>query len=37
MAKMSDKPEGFWVRMNDSTRALPEVDVEQYVIGHWTT
>lgn len=34
-ARMSDKAEVFWVRMNNSTRALPEVEVEDYVREHW--
>lgn len=32
---MSDTAEVFWVRMNNSTRALPEIEVEQYVKEHW--
>ena len=35
MAKMSDKSEKFWVRMNNSTRALPEIEVEDYCRDHW--
>jgi type I restriction enzyme R subunit len=35
MAKMSDKSERFWVRMNNSTRALPEIEVEDYCRDHW--
>lgn len=34
-ARMSDKDDVFWVRMNNSTRALPEVEVEDYVRDHW--
>jgi hypothetical protein len=32
---MSDKREVFWVRMNNSTRQLPEPEVEKYVREHW--
>jgi len=35
VARMSDKAEMFWVRMNNSTRALPEIEVEDYVREHW--
>jgi len=34
-ALMSGKDEVFWVRMNNSTRALPEIELEQYVQDHW--
>jgi type I restriction enzyme R subunit len=34
-ARMSDRAEVFWVRMNNSTRALPEIEVEEYVREHW--
>jgi type I restriction enzyme, R subunit len=34
-ARMSDKPTVFWVRMNNSTRALPEVEIEDYVRDRW--
>lgn len=34
-ARMSDKDGVFWVRMNNSTRALPELEVEEYVREHW--
>jgi len=34
-ARMSDKDRAFWVRMNNSTRALPEIEIEQYVQDHW--
>ena len=34
-ARMSDKSEKFWVRMNNSTRALPEIEVEDYCRDHW--
>ena len=34
-AQMSDGREAFWVRMNNSTRELPETDVETYVRDHW--
>ena len=35
MARMSDKADVFWVRMNNSTRALPEIEVEDYVRDRW--
>ena len=35
IARMSDGREAFWVRMNNSTRELPEVEVEEYVHDHW--
>ncbi|MDQ3729416.1 MAG: HsdR family type I site-specific deoxyribonuclease, partial [Actinomycetota bacterium] len=35
MARMGDGREVFWVRMNNSTRELPEVEVEEYVRDHW--
>jgi hypothetical protein len=34
-ARMSDKDGVFWVRMNNSTRALPEIEVEDYVRERW--
>ncbi|HEY6780101.1 MAG TPA: ATP-binding protein, partial [Thermoleophilaceae bacterium] len=34
-ARMSDKTEKFWVRMNNSTRALPEIEIEDYCRDHW--
>jgi len=34
-ARMSDKGGVFWVRINNSTRALPELEVEDYVREHW--
>ena len=34
-ARMSDDAEVFWVRMNNSTRSLPESQVAQYVRDHW--
>jgi len=34
-ARMSDKSDKFWVRMNNSTRALPEVEIEDYCRDHW--
>ena len=34
-ARMSSKDEMFWVRMNNSTRALPEVEIEEYVRDRW--
>jgi type I restriction enzyme R subunit len=35
IARMSDGREAFWVRMNNSTRELPEVELEEYVKDHW--
>lgn len=34
-ARMSEGTEVFWVRMNNSTRSLPEIQVAQYVRDHW--
>jgi len=34
-ARMADGREAFWVRMNNSTRELPEVEVERYVKDHF--
>lgn len=34
-ARMSDTNEKFWVRMNNSTRALPEIEIEDYCRDHW--
>ncbi len=34
-AQMSDREDAFWVRMNNSTRELPEIEVEEYVRDHW--
>lgn len=34
-ARMSSKDEVFWVRMNNSTRALPEIEIEEYVRDRW--
>ncbi|MGI8632299.1 MAG: type I restriction enzyme endonuclease domain-containing protein, partial [Solirubrobacterales bacterium] len=34
-ARMSDGREAFWVRMNNSTRELPEVEQDVYVRDHW--
>jgi type I restriction enzyme, R subunit len=34
-ARMSDRAEAFWVRMNNSTRALPEIEIEDYVRDRW--
>jgi type I restriction enzyme R subunit len=34
-ARMSDKGVVFWVRMNNSTRALPEIEVENYLRDRW--
>ena len=35
VARMSDGRSAFWVRTNNSTRELPEVEVEEYVKNHW--
>lgn len=35
MARMSEKGDVFWVRMNNSTRSLPEVEIAEYVRDHW--
>ena len=35
MARMSDKNQVFWVRMNNSTRALGEQEADEYVADHW--
>ena len=34
-ARMSDSRSIFWVRMNNSTRALPEIEIEDYVRDRW--
>jgi type I restriction enzyme, R subunit len=34
-ARMSEKGEVFWVRMNNSTRELPEIEIEDYVRDRW--
>jgi len=34
-AQMSDGREAFWVRMNNSTRELPEIEIEDYVRDRW--
>jgi len=34
-ARMSDKEGVLWVRMNNSTRELPEAEAEEYVRDHW--
>ena len=34
-SRMSDRSDAFWVRMNNSTRALPEIEIEDYVRDHW--
>lgn len=34
-ARMSDGTERFWVRMNNSTRALPEAEIEEYQRDRW--
>jgi len=35
-ARMSDGQEVFWIRMNNSTRELPEREVEAYANEHWS-
>jgi hypothetical protein len=32
---MSDKDQAFWVRTNNSTRALGEREADEYVVDHW--
>ncbi len=34
-AKMSDKDDVFWVRMNNTTHAWPEDTIAEYVRDHW--
>ncbi len=34
-ARMSEGGQVFWVRMNNSTRSLPEIQIAQYVRDHW--
>lgn len=34
-ARMSNGRTAFWVRMNNSTRALPEIEIKDYVRDHW--
>ena len=34
-AMMNDKTQVFWVRMNNSTQALPEIEVEDYIRDRW--
>jgi len=34
-ALMSDGTKAFWVRMNNSTRSLPEPEIAEYVRDHW--
>lgn len=34
-ARMSDKDDVFWVRMNNTTREWPEEAIEEYVGDHW--
>jgi type I restriction enzyme R subunit len=36
IARMSDGQEVFWVRMNNSSRELPEIESEEYVRDHWS-
>jgi len=35
VARMSDKDRVFWVRTNNSTRALGEGEADEYVLDHW--
>ena len=35
MARMSGRDDVFWVRMNNSTRALAEIEVEEYIRDRW--
>jgi type I restriction enzyme R subunit len=34
-AKMSDKDDVFWVRVANTTRALPDDEVPEYIDDHW--
>ena len=34
-ARMSGEDEAFWVRMNNSTSALPQIEIEEYVRDRW--
>jgi len=34
--KTSKKDRMFYVRMNNSTRELPDADLAEYVADHWT-
>lgn len=34
-ARMSDRDNRFWVRMNNSTHALSEIEMEDYSRDHW--
>jgi type I restriction enzyme R subunit len=34
-AKMSDKDDVFWVRMNNTTHAWPEEAIDEYTRDHW--
>jgi type I restriction enzyme R subunit len=34
-AKTSTKPKVFFVRMNNSTRAMPDDEIDQYIDDHW--
>lgn len=34
-ARMSDKRVVFWVRLNNTTRALPAAEIEAYIHDHW--
>jgi hypothetical protein len=34
-ATMSDREPAFWVRMNNTTRRLPEAETDSYVRDHW--
>lgn len=35
VARMADAREAFWVRMNNSTRKLPEIEADEYIRDHW--
>ena len=35
VARMSDGREVTWVRVNNSTREMPAIEVEEYVRDHW--
>ena len=34
-ARMSAQDAVLWVRMNNSTRSLPEAEAEEYIRDHW--
>jgi hypothetical protein len=35
MAHMSERADVFWMRINNSTRALPEIEIEDYRRDRW--